>query len=94
MFIEGDRGIFEVTPPKGINEASFLIRVKDPSRLDFEKVTSKCLIVVVLFKKKKALMKQKYRLWKIQEGKDKINTFDMGTYKNNSRYLNKLVKCC
>jgi hypothetical protein len=42
MFIEGDRGIFEVTPPKGINEASFLIRVKDPTRLDFEKVTGKC----------------------------------------------------
>lgn len=41
MFIEGDRGIFDVTPPKGINEASFLIRVKDPARLDFEKVTSK-----------------------------------------------------
>jgi hypothetical protein len=40
MFIEGDRGIFDVTPPKGINEASFLIRVKDPARLDFEKVTS------------------------------------------------------
>jgi len=50
MFIEGDRGIFEVTPPKGINEASFLIRVKDPSRLDFEKVTSKYLNAVVLFK--------------------------------------------
>jgi hypothetical protein len=42
MFIEGDRGIFEVTPSKGINEASFLIRVKDPTRLDFEKVTGKC----------------------------------------------------
>jgi hypothetical protein len=51
MFIEGDRGIFEVTPPKGINEASFLIRVKDPSRLDFEKITSKYLNVVLLFKK-------------------------------------------
>ncbi|XP_069668723.1 cadherin-23 isoform X2 [Periplaneta americana] len=38
MFIEGDRGIFYVTPPKGINEASFLIRVKDPTRLDFERV--------------------------------------------------------
>ena len=47
MFIEGDRGIFEVTPPKGINEASFLIRVKDPSRLDFEKVTSKYLTRIV-----------------------------------------------
>ena len=43
MFIEGDKGIFEVTPPKGINEASFLIRVKDPTRLDFEKVTSKII---------------------------------------------------
>jgi len=53
MFIEGDRGIFEVTPPKGINEASFLIRVKDSSRLDFEKVTSKYLNAVVLFKQKR-----------------------------------------
>ena len=53
MFIEGDRGIFEVTPPKGINEASFLIRVKDPSRLDFEKVTSEYLNAVVLFEKKR-----------------------------------------
>jgi hypothetical protein len=42
VLIEGDQGIFEVTPPKGINEASFLIRVKDPTRLDFEKVTGKC----------------------------------------------------
>jgi hypothetical protein len=57
MFIEGDRGIFEVTPPKGINEASFLIRVKDPSRLDFEKVTSKHLNVLVLFQKKQTVMK-------------------------------------
>ncbi|XP_067000515.2 cadherin-23 [Anabrus simplex] len=39
MFLDGDLGIFEVTPPKGINEASFLIRVRDPSKLDFEKVT-------------------------------------------------------
>jgi hypothetical protein len=59
MFIDGDQGIFDVTPPKGINEASFLIRVKDPARLDFEKVTSKyCneryrFNAAVLFKKKK-----------------------------------------
>ncbi|GLH04217.1 Cadherin-87A [Gryllus bimaculatus] len=39
MFLDGDKGIFEVTPPKGINEASFLIRVKDPTKLDFEKLT-------------------------------------------------------
>ena len=57
MFIEGDRGIFEVTPPKGINEASFLIRVKDPSRLDFEKVTSKCFKCGCIIREEKALMK-------------------------------------
>ncbi|TRY71883.1 hypothetical protein TCAL_08438 [Tigriopus californicus] len=38
LSIEGDGGIFEVTPKQGINEASFMIRVKDPSQLDFEKV--------------------------------------------------------
>lgn len=37
MFIEGDRGIFDVAPPKGINEATFLVRVKDSSKLDYEK---------------------------------------------------------
>lgn len=37
MFIEGDRGIFDVTPPKGINEATFLVRVKDSTKLDYEK---------------------------------------------------------
>lgn len=40
MFLDGDKGIFEVTPSKGINEATFLIRVKDPTRLDFEQITS------------------------------------------------------
>lgn len=39
MFIEDDEGIFEVTPQQGINEASFLIRVKDSSRVDFEKAS-------------------------------------------------------
>lgn len=39
MFIDGDRGVFEVTPSIGINEASFLIRVKDPTKLDYEKVS-------------------------------------------------------
>ncbi|KAJ1522204.1 hypothetical protein ONE63_002512 [Megalurothrips usitatus] len=37
MFIEGDRGIFDVTPPKGINEATFLVRVKESTKLDYEK---------------------------------------------------------
>ena len=37
LFLEGDGGIFEVTPKMGINEATFMIRVKDQKRLDFEK---------------------------------------------------------
>lgn len=39
MFIDDDEGIFEVTPSRGINEATFLVRVKDSSKLDFEKRT-------------------------------------------------------
>ncbi|XP_071565121.1 cadherin-23 [Temnothorax nylanderi] len=39
IFIEGDGGIFDVTPYRGINEAPFLIRVKDSSKLDFEKIS-------------------------------------------------------
>ncbi|KAK6628109.1 hypothetical protein RUM44_010591 [Polyplax serrata] len=39
LLLEGDHGIFEVTPSVGINEASFLIRVKDPTQLDYEKLT-------------------------------------------------------
>lgn len=35
--IEGDGGIFEVTPSRGINEAPFLIRVKNSAELDFER---------------------------------------------------------
>lgn len=38
MFLEGDGGMFEVTPPEGVNFASFLIRVRNPTLLDFEKV--------------------------------------------------------
>ncbi|CAH1406526.1 unnamed protein product [Nezara viridula] len=38
MFISGDGDVFEVTPHQGINDASFLIRVKDPTKLDFEKI--------------------------------------------------------
>ncbi|RZF38140.1 hypothetical protein LSTR_LSTR005501 [Laodelphax striatellus] len=36
MYIDDDRGIFDVTPRHGINEATFLIRVKDPTKLDYE----------------------------------------------------------
>ncbi|XP_069185641.1 cadherin-23 isoform X4 [Procambarus clarkii] len=38
MFLEGDGGMFDVTPPEGVNFASFLIRVKNPALLDYEKV--------------------------------------------------------
>ncbi|XP_063244010.1 cadherin-23 [Bacillus rossius redtenbacheri] len=40
MFIDGDHGIFDVTPHTGINEASFLIRVKNPNKLDYEKISA------------------------------------------------------
>ena len=36
LFLEGDSQIFEVTPSTGINDANFMIRVKDSNRLDFE----------------------------------------------------------
>ncbi|XP_041988601.1 cadherin-23 isoform X1 [Aricia agestis] len=36
LYLVGDNGVFDVTPFKGINEASFLIRVNDPSYLDYE----------------------------------------------------------
>ncbi|CAD0199964.1 unnamed protein product [Chrysodeixis includens] len=39
LYLTGDNGVFDVTPFKGINEASFLIRVNDASFLDYEKVT-------------------------------------------------------
>lgn len=44
MFIEGDGGMFDVTPSKGINEASFLIRVKDATKLDYELLKGKSYI--------------------------------------------------
>ena len=36
LFLEGDDNIFEVTPSMGINDATFMIRVKDQNRIDFE----------------------------------------------------------
>ena len=33
LFIESDGGMFEVSPSQVINEASFLIKVRDPSHL-------------------------------------------------------------
>ncbi|KAF4517747.1 hypothetical protein B566_EDAN002952 [Ephemera danica] len=38
LLLQGDGGVFEVTPSRGINEASFLIRVKNPDKLDYERV--------------------------------------------------------
>ncbi|KAL1123291.1 hypothetical protein AAG570_002377 [Ranatra chinensis] len=57
MFIEDDGGIFEVTPHQGINEASFLIRVKDSSRLDYEKLN---VINFTLIAKEKVPNKAKH----------------------------------
>lgn len=36
MFFDSDDHIFEVTPKRAINEASFLIRVRDNRKLDYE----------------------------------------------------------
>ena len=36
LFLEGDANMFEVTPSMGINDATFMIRVKDQNRIDFE----------------------------------------------------------
>lgn len=38
LFLRNDDRVFEVTPATGINEASFLIRVKDPDALDYERI--------------------------------------------------------
>jgi cadherin 23 len=36
LFLEDDDNMFEVTPSMGINDATFMIRVKDQNRIDFE----------------------------------------------------------
>ena len=38
MFLGGDGGLFDITPPEGVNFASFLIRVRNPALLDYERV--------------------------------------------------------
>ncbi|CAG5108412.1 Similar to Cdh23: Cadherin-23 (Mus musculus) [Cotesia congregata] len=57
MFIGDDAGIFEVTPSRGINEAPFLIRVKNPSELDFEQ---RSVINLTLVAKEVALFHPKF----------------------------------
>lgn len=39
--VRGGSGIFDITPKGGLNLASFLIRVKSPTLLDYEKVKRK-----------------------------------------------------
>ena len=39
LFLEGGGDIFEVTPTSGVNEASFVLRVRKPSLLDYETQT-------------------------------------------------------
>ncbi|XP_044743020.1 cadherin-23, partial [Chrysoperla carnea] len=41
MYLRDDNGMFEVTPSRGINEASFLIRVKNSTALDYESIKVK-----------------------------------------------------
>ena len=36
--VQGAGDLFDVTPREGINLASFLIRVKNPALIDFEKI--------------------------------------------------------
>ncbi|KAL1424749.1 hypothetical protein MTO96_019894 [Rhipicephalus appendiculatus] len=38
LFLQEDNGVFDVTPAIGVNEASFMIRVKNPDYLDYERV--------------------------------------------------------
>ncbi|KAG8193980.1 hypothetical protein JTE90_013674 [Oedothorax gibbosus] len=38
IFLEGDDSVFDVTPSQGVNEASFLIRVKNSMALDYERI--------------------------------------------------------
>lgn len=39
LYLKNDDNVFEVTPSTGINEATFLIRVKDSEALDYERIT-------------------------------------------------------
>lgn len=39
LYLEPDDNIFDITPKRAINEATFLIRVKNQTQLDYEKVT-------------------------------------------------------
>lgn len=38
LYLEEDNGVFEVTPSIGVNEVSFMIRVKNADYLDYERV--------------------------------------------------------
>lgn len=45
--------MFDITPPEGVNFASFLIRVKNPVLLDYEKVKGQgwdflCICVMLI----------------------------------------------
>ncbi|XP_062536316.1 cadherin-23 isoform X2 [Armigeres subalbatus] len=40
LYLEPNNGLFEITPSRAVNEATFVLRVKDPVLLDYEKVKS------------------------------------------------------
>ncbi|XP_021707792.1 cadherin-23 isoform X2 [Aedes aegypti] len=40
LYLEPNNGLFEITPSRAVNEATFVLRVKDSTLLDYEKVKS------------------------------------------------------
>ncbi|XP_055586421.1 cadherin-23 [Uranotaenia lowii] len=40
LYLEPDNGVFEISPSRAVNEATFVLRVKDPFLLDYEKIKS------------------------------------------------------
>jgi cadherin 23 len=53
LFLEGDGNMFQVTPSMGINDATFMIRVKDQNRIDSEqtKVINFTIVAIEVCKK-------------------------------------------
>lgn len=40
LYLEPNNGLFEISPSRAVNEATFFLRVRDPDLLDYEKVKS------------------------------------------------------
>lgn len=46
LFVDGFGDIFDITPTKAVNEATFMVRVKNNTLLDYERIRSVNLTVV------------------------------------------------